>query len=73
MENVETGTYVGQPVVRGVPTHHLAFTQKNIDWQLWIEDGANPVPRIDVSKVKRPQSTSGAVHYQGTGSVRLDT
>ena len=25
---------------------------------------------IDVSKVKRPQSTSGAVHYQGTGSVR---
>jgi hypothetical protein len=25
---------------------------------------------IDVSKVKRPQTTSGAVHYQGTGSVR---
>ncbi len=25
---------------------------------------------IDVSKAKRPQSTSGAVHYQGTGSVR---
>jgi hypothetical protein len=25
---------------------------------------------IDVSKVKRPQSASGVVHYQGTGSVR---
>ncbi len=25
---------------------------------------------IDVSKVKRSQSTSGAIHYQGTGSVR---
>ena len=25
---------------------------------------------IDVSKVKRPQSTSVAVHHQGTGSVR---
>jgi len=25
---------------------------------------------IDVSKAKRPQSTSGAIHYQGTGSVR---
>jgi hypothetical protein len=25
---------------------------------------------IDVSKVNRPQSTSGAIHYQGTGSVR---
>ena len=44
-ENLTTGVYIGQPVVRGVPTHHLAFTQKNIDWQLWIEDGANPVPR----------------------------
>ena len=44
-ENVTTGVYIGHPVVRSVPTHHLAFTQKNIDWQLWIEDGANPVPR----------------------------
>ena len=25
---------------------------------------------IDVSKAKRPQSTSGSVRYQGTGSVR---
>jgi len=25
---------------------------------------------IDVSKVKRPQSSSSAIHYQGTGSVR---
>jgi hypothetical protein len=52
MENVITGTYIGQPVVRGVPTHHLAFTQKNIDWQLWIEDGAHPVPRKAVITYK---------------------
>ena len=25
---------------------------------------------INVSKAKRPQSTSGTIHYQGTGSVR---
>ena len=29
----------------GVPCEHLAFTQGNIDWQLWIEDGPRPVPR----------------------------
>jgi hypothetical protein len=51
-ENVTTGVYIGQPVVRGVPTHHLAFTQENIDWQLWIEDGANPVPRKAVITYK---------------------
>ncbi len=55
-ENVETGTYIGQSVVRGVPTHHLAFTQKNIDWQLWIEDGASPVPRKIVITYKNVAS-----------------
>ena len=57
MENVESGIYVGRPVVDGVPTHHLAFTQKNIDWQLWIEDGANPVPRKAVITYKNVTSS----------------
>jgi hypothetical protein len=51
-ENVVTGDYVGQSVVRGVPTHHLAFTQNNIDWQLWIEDGAHPLLRKAVITYK---------------------
>ena len=44
-EKLTTGIYVGSSTVRGIPTHHLAFTQDNIDWQIWIEDGARPVPR----------------------------
>lgn len=52
MENVLTGVYVGESIVRGVPTHHLAFTQANIDWQIWIEDGARPVPRKAVITYK---------------------
>lgn len=55
-ENVITGSYIGQAVVRGVPTHHLAFTQMNIDWQLWIEDGASPVPRKAVITYKNVTS-----------------
>ncbi len=57
VENVVTATYVGHPVVRGVPTHHLAFTQNNIDWQLWIEDGAHPVPRKAVITYKNVTSS----------------
>ncbi len=57
VENVTTGTYIGQPVIRGVPTHHLAFTQKNIDWQLWIEDGPQPVPRKAVITYKNVASS----------------
>lgn len=57
IENVVTGTYIGQPIVRGVPTHHLAFTQDNIDWQLWIEDGPHPVPRKAVITYKNVTSS----------------
>lgn len=42
---VISGFYVGLSKVQGVPCHHLAFKQKDIDWQIWIEDGPNPLPR----------------------------
>lgn len=56
IENVLTGRYIGRPMIRGVPTHHLAFTQDNVDWQLWIEDGARPVPRKVVITYKNVTS-----------------
>jgi hypothetical protein len=42
---VISGFYVGQSKVQGVPCHHLAFKQKDIDWQIWIEDSPTPLPR----------------------------
>lgn len=39
------GTYVGLDDVEGVPCHHLAFLQEDVDWEIWIEDGAVAVPR----------------------------
>jgi hypothetical protein len=45
MENVHFGLYVGLHSVDGVRSHHLAFVKKHIDWQIWIEDGKQPVPR----------------------------
>ena len=41
--NVESGTYVGLHEIDGVPCHHLAFRQNDIDWQIWIEDGLLPL------------------------------
>jgi len=43
--NVETGSYLGIRVVDGIEYHHLAFTQETIDWEVWIENGARPLPR----------------------------
>ena len=40
-------------------TEHYAFRQKDVDWELWIEQGARPVPRklviTTTSEKSRPQ------------------
>jgi hypothetical protein len=42
---VEKGTYFGLAQAMGFECHHLAFTQDNIDWQIWIENGPQPLIR----------------------------
>jgi hypothetical protein len=44
-ENVDSGFYVGLSNVHGVESHHLAFRQEDIDWQIWIENSKTPLPR----------------------------
>jgi hypothetical protein len=39
------GFYLGPSKVQGVPCHHLAYRQKDFDWQIWIENGPTPLPR----------------------------
>jgi hypothetical protein len=45
MESVQRGVYLGIHEAAGVPCHHLSFEQATIDWQLWIDAGAEPLPR----------------------------
>lgn len=42
---VTSGAYVGTHNVGGIKCHHLAFTQKLVDWQIWIDMGDKPLPR----------------------------
>jgi len=37
--------HIGRGVIDGVECDHLAFRNKDVDWQLWVEVGANPIPR----------------------------
>lgn len=43
--NVTAGFFVGRRTVQGVPCQHLAFSQKDVDWQIWIAEGDRPLPR----------------------------
>lgn len=53
LANTLRGTYLGIHDVEGVPCHHLAFLQENVDWEIWIEDGKVPVPRKFLIRYKR--------------------
>ena len=44
-EQVRGGVLVGDSTIDGAECDHLAFRQATIDWQLWVEKGAKPVPR----------------------------
>jgi hypothetical protein len=59
-ERVESGMYVGRHSVNGTMCHHLLFTQGSVDWQIWIDTGAKPLPRKVVITRKNEQ---GAPEY----------
>jgi len=45
MDAVQAGWYAGKATVRGFSTHHLVFVQKDLDWQIWVDDGQQPLIR----------------------------
>jgi hypothetical protein len=70
---VETGRYFGISPVLGVPCHHLAFTQENVDWQVWVEDGPQPLIRKFVITYKNepgaPEFTALITRWNVTGRI----
>jgi hypothetical protein len=41
---ITTAFFVSTDVVNGQVCQHYAFRQPNVDWQIWIKDGAQPLP-----------------------------
>lgn len=64
---VLAGSYFGLAPVLGVNCHHLAFTQEIIDWQIWIQDGPQPLIRKLVITHKKengaPEFTALITHW----------
>jgi hypothetical protein len=61
---LSSGWYIGTAMVDGVLTDHYAFRErgKNVDWEIWIQQGDQPLPRklviIDTSDEARPTYTA---------------
>jgi hypothetical protein len=45
MEGAIDAKHIGLGVIDGVECEHLAFRSTDVDWQIWIETGARPIPR----------------------------
>jgi hypothetical protein len=43
-EQVTGGQVIGHETVDGTPVTHLAFQGEEVDFQIWIKDGAEPLP-----------------------------
>jgi hypothetical protein len=41
---VKSSTYLGTAYVNGIECHHLAFREAQVDWQIWIQVGDQPLP-----------------------------
>lgn len=55
MEGVKTAFDAGTAVIDGVICRHFALSEEDADWQIWIEDGAKPLPRrLAVTYKKAP-------------------
>jgi len=51
------GYYVGKSTVRGTVCDHLFFQGKDVDWQIWVEDGPAALPRKIVITEKKLRSS----------------
>ena len=64
---VQKGIYYGLAPVLGVNCHHLAFAQENVDWQVWIQDGPQPLIRklviIHKNEAGAPEFTALITHW----------
>jgi hypothetical protein len=43
-DGITSSGYHGTDYVGGVPCHHLSFREDQVDWQLWVKTGDEPLP-----------------------------
>src|SRR5262245_38386790 len=75
--DVVDAKHIGQGVIDGVTCEHLAFRGAEVDWQLWVESGAKPIPRKYVITSKHvtgaPQYTLRIKEWKTDVPVTADT
>ena len=62
IQALQSAYKVGTTTLDGVPTDHFAFREADVDWEVWIDQGPQPLPRklviVDRSDPARPTFTT---------------
>jgi len=62
IQGVKSGFVVGAESLGGIHVYHLAFTEAQADWQIWIQDSRQPLPmRLTVTYTDVPRMSSQRV------------
>lgn len=76
-QNILSTTYVGLNRVDQVLNRHFLFTGQDKDWQLWVSEGAQPVPRKIVITYKNlpgsPQYTAVLSNWNFQPQIPVNT
>ena len=67
MEGVRSATCIGEADINGKKCHHLKFSQDEMDWELWIDTGENPLVRQVVPDLAKTIRQAG--EQLGTADV----
>jgi hypothetical protein len=58
-KTIQSADFLGDAEIDGKMTTHFALRQADVDWQIWVERGASPLPRkiviTSTSEPARPQ------------------
>jgi hypothetical protein len=72
-EQVKSGQFIGRETVNGVAANHLAFEGEEVDWQIWIQDGPEPLPVRFVITTKtmkeQPEFTVQLSHWEPQAQI----
>jgi hypothetical protein len=72
-EQVKGGRYIGRETLEGVPVNHLAFEGEEVDWQIWIQVGNQPLPMRFVVTTKtmkgQPEFTVQLSHWEPMAKI----
>jgi len=62
LKQIKAAYAVGTATIDGVETNHFAYREADVDWEVWIQQGGQPLPRklviVDRSDPSRPTFTA---------------